>query len=63
MSEAAVTAPEQGRLARWRHGTFGPASDEPFRRRVADAVRVVVAIAGLAVLISHDGHPTRNSCH
>ncbi|HEV3351694.1 MAG TPA: lysylphosphatidylglycerol synthase domain-containing protein [Acidimicrobiales bacterium] len=58
MTEVAVTALESGRLARWRHGTFG-SSDEPFRRRVADAARVVIAVAGLAVLISHAGHPTR----
>ncbi|MBV8235074.1 MAG: flippase-like domain-containing protein [Acidimicrobiia bacterium] len=59
MSEAAVTAPEHGRLARWRQGTFGAASDEPFRRRVADVVRVVVAAGGLALLIAHADHPTR----
>ena len=59
MSKATVTAPEHGRLARWRHGTFGPASDEPFRRRAPDVVRVVVAVVALAVLISHAGHPTR----
>ena len=59
MSEAAVTAPEHGRLARWRHGSFGPASDEPFRRRASDVMRVVVAFVALAFLISHAGHPTR----
>src|SRR5947209_5617190 len=59
MSEAAVTAPAEGRLARWRHGSFGPASDEPFRRRASDVVRIVIAVAGLALLISHVDHPTR----
>jgi uncharacterized membrane protein YbhN (UPF0104 family)/tRNA A-37 threonylcarbamoyl transferase component Bud32 len=51
--------PERSRVARWRQGSFGPASDEPFRRRTSDAVRVVVAVGGLALLISHAGHPTR----
>ena len=58
MSEATVTAPEYGRLARWRHGAFG-SSDEPFRRRPADVVRVLIAFAGVAVLASHADHPTR----
>lgn len=59
MSDAAVTTRDEGRLARWRHSTFGVASDEPFRRRVSDAVRVVVAVVGMAALIAHAGHPTR----
>jgi len=37
--------PEAGR--RWA-GTFGPASEEPYRRRVSDAVRLVLAVAVLA---------------
>ena len=60
MSEATVTAPEYGRLARWRHGAFG-SSDEPFRRRPADVVRVLIAFAGVAVLASHADHPTRTA--
>jgi hypothetical protein len=59
MSEAAVTAPERGRLARWRHAPFGAASDEPFRRRSSDVARVVVAVLALALLVSHADHPTR----
>ena len=34
-------------VRRWA-GTFGPASEEPYRRRVSDAVRVVVAVAVVA---------------
>lgn len=50
---------ERSRLARWRQGSFGPASDEPFHRRSSDVVRVAVAVGGLALLIAHAGHPTR----
>jgi undecaprenyl-diphosphatase len=60
LSEAAVTAQEEGRLARWRNGTFASSSDEQFRRRVSDGVKVAVAFIGLAVLVAHAGHPTRS---
>lgn len=43
------------RIEHWRHGTFGPASEEPYRRRTSDWVRLVVAMALLALLISHEG--------
>src|SRR4051794_37509647 len=59
MREAAVTAPVEGRLARWRHGPFGPASDEPFRRRSSDVVPPVIAVGALPLLIPHAGHATR----
>jgi len=58
MTETAVASPDEGRVARWRIGAFGPASDEPFRRRSTDVARVVIAAAGLALLIAHVDHPT-----
>jgi undecaprenyl-diphosphatase len=44
-----------GRIEHWRHGTFGPASEEPYRRRTSDWVRLVIAIVALALLIAHEG--------
>ncbi len=43
------------RLEHWRHGTFGPASEEPYRRRTVDWVRLVFSAVALAVLIAHEG--------
>jgi undecaprenyl-diphosphatase len=43
------------RVDHWRHGTFGPASEEPYRRRTVDWVRLVLSAVALAVLISHEG--------
>jgi undecaprenyl-diphosphatase len=44
-----------GRLEHWRHHTFGPASEEPYRRRTSDWVRLVVAVIVIALLIAHEG--------
>jgi glycosyltransferase 2 family protein len=41
------------RMAMWRFTTFGPASEEPYRRRVPDGVRLVLAAAVLAALAGH----------
>jgi hypothetical protein len=31
-------------MAHWRHGTFGPASEEPYRRRYTDWWRLIIAL-------------------
>ncbi|MCU1459108.1 MAG: hypothetical protein JWL73_3200 [Actinomycetia bacterium] len=59
---AALSASEEtarrGRLAHWRSSSFGPASEEPYRRRTSDWVRLVVAVAFLAFFIAHEGQPS-----
>jgi uncharacterized membrane protein YbhN (UPF0104 family)/tRNA A-37 threonylcarbamoyl transferase component Bud32 len=47
---------EHGRLWRWRHLTFGPASEQPFRRRPSDWMRLVVAAGILSATMIHEGH-------
>ena len=37
--------------------TFGPASEEPYRRRTSDWVRVVVAVVALALLVAYHDNP------
>ena len=39
----------------WRAHTFGPASEEPYRRRTSDRVRLIVAVALLVALAFHEG--------
>lgn len=42
-------------MRRIRLNTFGPADEEPFRRRTSDWIRVLVAVAGLGFLVAnHD---------
>ena len=38
--------------------TFGPASEEPYRRRTSDCVRVVVAVAAIVVLVAYHDNPS-----
>ena len=38
--------------------TFGPASEEPYRRRTSDWVRVVVAVVALALLVAYHDNPS-----
>jgi len=45
----------RGRVESWRSHTFGPASEEPYRRRTSDWVRLVIAVLGVALLIAHEG--------
>lgn len=47
----------QERLALWRTTTFGPASEEPYRRRVTDWVLLVFATAIVAALAAHASSP------
>lgn len=46
-----------GRFWRWQHLTFGPASEEPYRRRTSDWIRAIVAAAILTFTIVHEGNP------
>jgi undecaprenyl-diphosphatase len=55
---AAPEVPSADRWARWRTGTFGPASELPYRRRTSDRIRLVVAVVLLAVSIGHWSNPT-----
>ena len=45
--------------SRWRNGSFGRASELPYRRRTSDRIRVAVAVVLLAALIAHWDHPTQ----
>ena len=56
----AVTGPppdEDSRLAAWRAHSFGPASEQPYRRRTSDWVRVVVGLSILTFAIWHQDDP------
>ena len=46
------------RVQRFRASTFGPASEEPYRRRTSDWIRVVVAAALLLIAAQHAGGVT-----
>ena len=46
------------RLAAWRSHSFGPASEQPYRRRTSDWIRLVIGVGLLAGLIAHQGNPT-----
>ncbi len=50
---ADATAPAPGRIRRWREGSFGPASELPYRRRTSDWIRLVAAAAVLTALSRH----------
>jgi undecaprenyl-diphosphatase len=47
-----------GRMSRWRTGSFGPASELPYRRRTSDWVRLVIALVLMVWMIAHQGHET-----
>ena len=46
------------RVQRYRASTFGPASEEPYRRRTSDWIRIAVAAALLLVAARHAGGVT-----
>ena len=62
-----VEAPTQSRVGRavgtkvshWRTGTFGPASEEPYRRRTSDWIRLVTAAVLLYLIARHANDLTR----
>lgn len=47
------------RLSTWRENSFGPASEQPYRRRLSDWIRLFFALALLALLIWHHDHPSQ----
>ena len=58
MTDAAQPAPEQqGRWWRLRNLTFGPASEQPYRRRTSDWFRLVLGVVFVALTIAHENNP------
>ncbi len=55
--EAGAESEPQGRLARWRSHTFGPASELPYRRRSSDWVRLILGVLIVAFAIANEGSP------
>jgi uncharacterized membrane protein YbhN (UPF0104 family) len=53
-------APAKGWMRQWRHGTFGPASEQPYRRRTSDWIRLVIAAAILVGTAFHVNDLTRS---
>src|SRR3954451_22174148 len=52
-------AESESAWARVRQRSFGPASLEPFRRRVSDWIRLVSGIVLLIVLLDHQSHESQ----
>src|SRR5690349_11780876 len=52
-----VTPAKPSRMASWRAHSFGPASEQPYRRRTSDWVRLVVGVGILAFAIWHQDDP------
>ncbi|HEY8216449.1 MAG TPA: lysylphosphatidylglycerol synthase transmembrane domain-containing protein [Acidimicrobiia bacterium] len=57
MSTGADGPEHPSRLWRWRHVTFGPASEQPYRRRTSDWIRLAISVAVVAFAIAHESHP------
>ena len=54
------TAPaKSSRMAEWRAHSFGPASEQPYRRRTSDWYRLVIGIGILVFAIYHEDSPTQ----
>src|SRR5690349_18623723 len=54
--------PEAGGGSAWaraRARSFGPASEEPYRRRVSDWIRLAVGVVLMALLLAHQEHESR----
>ena len=59
MAAARRVADRMDRItARWRRGSFGPASEEPYRRRVSDWIRFATALVLFVALARHQGDVT-----
>jgi len=56
-----VEAPKEkpSRMASWRAHSFGPASEQPYRRRTSDWVRLVIGASIFAFTIWHEDDPTQ----
>ena len=48
-------------MATWRAHSFGPASEQPYRRRTSDWIRLVIGVAILVVRHLAPGRPERRS--
>ncbi len=46
-------------MAAWRAHSFGPASEQPYRRRTSDWFRLVIGVGILAFAIWHEDDPTQ----
>src|SRR5215203_5759251 len=58
--DSPATEPEQpSRMAAWRAHSFGPASEQPYRRRTSDWVRLLIGAAIFAFAIWHENDPTQ----
>jgi uncharacterized membrane protein YbhN (UPF0104 family)/tRNA A-37 threonylcarbamoyl transferase component Bud32 len=55
-SDAEATT-KPSRLAAWRAHSFGPASEQPYRRRTSDWVRLVIGVGILVFAIWHQDDP------
>src|SRR5262245_42441379 len=51
-------AERSSRMAAWREHSFGPASEQPYRRRTSDWIRLVVGAGILALAIWHQDNPS-----
>jgi uncharacterized membrane protein YbhN (UPF0104 family) len=52
-------APRPTRVAAWREHSFGPASEQPYRRRTSDWIRLVIGVGILALAIWHQDDPSQ----
>jgi undecaprenyl-diphosphatase len=57
-SQPSTETPRASRIGAWRAHSFGPASEEPYRRRTSDWIRLLVGGAIVGFLIYHQGHLT-----
>ena len=55
--DAGRRAGKPSRMAAWRAHSFGPASEQPYRRRTSDWVRLVIGVAILVFAIWHQDDP------
>lgn len=54
--DEAATSHDRALISRWRRGAFGPASEQPYRRRTSDWIRLVVGAVLVGLAIAHQGH-------
>ena len=50
-------APRPSRIGAWRAHSFGPASEQPYRRRTSDWIRLVLGVGILVFAIWHQDDP------
>ncbi len=59
MAAPVTDVPKVSRMESWRAHSFGPASEQPYRRRTSDWIRVVIGASILAFTIWHQDDPTQ----